>query len=115
MHWSPFAWLVLVAESAIGRQNQQSRTAWSLATNEGTKKVTDMHECFMDCEQDDSEWNLVQVRSLYRFQHVLQTVFMNNATCFSGQSKFLPEISLCVGVPVYFRFVVSTTTFSTCA
>ena len=63
MHWSPFAWLVLVSETTIGRQHQQARTAWSLATTEGAKTVTDMHECFMDCEQDDSEWSLVQVRS----------------------------------------------------
>lgn len=62
MHWSPFAWLVLVAESTIGKHNQQARTAWSLASNDGSSTVTDMHACFMDCEQDDSEWNLVQVR-----------------------------------------------------
>ena len=61
MHWSPFAWLVLVAESTVGRQSHQPRTAWSLAMHEGSTSVTDMHACFMDCEQDDSEWNLVQV------------------------------------------------------
>lgn len=75
MHWSPFAWLVLVSETTVGRQHQQARTAWSLATTEGAKAVTDMHECFMDCEQDDSEWSLVQVRSFCPPLHVLAAAY----------------------------------------
>jgi hypothetical protein len=62
LHWSPFAWLVLVAESVRGRGSQQLGPAWGLAAGDGPPPASEIHECFMDCEQDDSEWNLVQVR-----------------------------------------------------
>lgn len=65
MYWSPFAWLVLVAECAQGRRGRVKGSAWELAsvapTEDGNAHVADVHECFTDHEQDDGEWSLVQV------------------------------------------------------
>eukprot|EP00892_Ulva_mutabilis_P006856 jgi/Ulvmu1/4542/UM002_0268.1 len=64
MYWSPFAWLVLVAECAQGRRGHVKGSAWELAsvapTEDGSTQVADVHECFTDHEQDDGEWSLVQ-------------------------------------------------------
>lgn len=65
MYWSPFAWLVLVTECVQGRRNRIKGSAWELAavapSDDGSAHGVDIHECFTDHEQDDSEWNLVQV------------------------------------------------------
>lgn len=65
MYWSPFAWVVLVTECAQGRRGRSKGSAWELASvapvDDGSAHVVDVHECFTDHEQDDSEWSLVQV------------------------------------------------------
>lgn len=67
MYWSPFAWVVLVTECAQGRRGRSKGSAWELASvapvDDGSATVVDVHECFTDHEQDDSEWSLVQVCS----------------------------------------------------
>jgi hypothetical protein len=79
LHWSPFAWLALCHEATQGRSalrgmagrvSIDGAVGSASAAPRGSGALLPMHACFLESDNDEGEWSMVQVRALWRHVEV---------------------------------------------